>query len=165
MNPRLILPFEAVRPIGLADPGYVVDVPMWICEDPRRENDLDAYSQIAFRVDSGASHTTLSVAKARDHRVTIPTRRRSVRVRTARGGRAESTADGPILLRFVNLEAYSFVVQCVFVEDRSSDVPGLLGLNALRPVRGPEIRLTFDGAGNPDMPDGRLIIDLVPRPR
>jgi hypothetical protein len=153
-----------MRVSGLAAGGFVLEALVWVCQDRVREDHLDAYRQIPFRIDTGSTHTTMGMDLARENHIVLPRRRGRVTTRTASGLRTELTAEGSILAKFVGLEAYPFVIPCVFVEDRPAELPGLLGLNALQPRLGPYLRATFDGSPQPEMPDGHVVIDLIPRP-
>jgi hypothetical protein len=164
VNPRLVLPLRSIRPSGLSRDGLVVDVRLWVCKDLRFEDHLDAYQPIPFRIDTGSTHTTMAMSLALENEITIPRRRSVASARTAGGRRSDVTAEGSLLVKFVGLEAHPFVIPCVFVEDRPTDLPGLLGLNALQTERGPYLRFTLDGTPQPDMPQGCVVIDFIPRP-
>jgi hypothetical protein len=160
--PQLVLPFREIQSPNSNDAALTAEVWMWVCEDVRRQDDLDAYHKLLFRIDSGSTHTSMGVALARSNNITVPTTSVSRSILTAIGSQTAITRSGLIAVRFVGLEAHLLVLPCTFYDRRPSSVPSLLGLNTLRPRVGPRIRYTFDGWDNRQYSNGRLVIELIP---
>lgn len=157
---QLVIPFREVRLPRFRAVGLIAQVWMWVCEDVRRQDDLNAYHKLQFRFDTGATHTSMSLATARENNLTVPPATVSTPTLTATGWQTEVVHEGVILAKFVGLEAYPFVWPCLFHAGRPADVPPLLGLNAIHPNVGRRVRYVFEGASAATPFHGRLLIEV-----
>jgi hypothetical protein len=158
---RLLLPLKrSIAPFPGAA-GLIAEVSLWVCEDARREEHLGAYHRVVFRIDTGSTHCSMSMATARDFNLKVPGRFQSFSILTAAGQQPAGISEGHIVAKFVGMEAHSFVFPCNFFQDRPANVPALLGLNGLRPQRGRRLRWTFDGNPATGAPDGTFVIEVT----
>ena len=133
---------------------------MWLCEDPSRQDNLNAYHRQLFRVDTGATHSSMSLEVANTHRLRVPTDIADRTVISLTGRSSIRVREGVILAKFVGLEQYLLTLPCAFHENWPPDVPFLIGLNSIHPLSGPQIRYIFDGSEPSTYPFGRLIVEV-----
>ena len=159
VSTRLALPFTTPTTGSSGSDGFVAATFLWVCKDLSRVNDLQAYDRRRFRIDTGCTHTSISTSLARQLDLTVPPTLSRTRLQTVHGRQIANVRVGLLLAKFVGLEAFPFIVRCVFHDDWPADVPALLGMNALRPRHGGPFRWIFEGNSSADAPDGRLIIE------
>ena len=141
--------------------GLIADVWLWVCEDVTRQNDLNAYHKLRFRLDTGATHTSMSRELAQEHQIRVPNPSTEVAVISVSGRHTIRVSEGQIACKFVGLEEAPLVLSCAFHKERPASVPSLLGLNSIHPLVGPSIRYTFDGSEPSMYPYGRLIVEVI----
>lgn len=122
-----------------------------------------------FRVDTGASLTTMSLARARPPAADNPrglNLRTTFTPRTIRQTLGDGSARtvtmqfGKVTARFPSLRAFVFDWDCLFDPTVSPERPPLLGIGG-RVLS--DLSLTFRGA-SPDFPDGSLVVVVLARP-
>src|SRR6187431_2597415 len=90
--------------------GLIADVWLWVCEDATRQNDLDAYHKLRFRLDTGATHTSMSREFAQGLQIRVPKLTRNVAVISVSGRHTIRVSEGQIASKFVGLEEVPLVL-------------------------------------------------------
>jgi hypothetical protein len=158
---QLIFPLRAVRSALFRHNGLIAEIPIWLCEDSSRQDNLNAYHKQLFRVDTGATHSSMSLRLASVLKLTVPENSAERSVISLTGRSTIRVREGVVVAKFVGLEQHLITLPCTFHEEWPADTPPLLGLNSIHPLSGPRIRYTFDGSEPSKYPFGRLIVEAA----
>jgi hypothetical protein len=103
-------------------------------------------------VDSGASYTMLSTARAKAIGLAVPDLKVHAPLLTATQSERVEVRDGEIVVRFSNMPGRIIRLYCLFVDGIPENTPLLLGLNDFFDT----FRVSFDGRFSPEAPAGHM---------
>jgi hypothetical protein len=108
-------------------------------------------------VDTGASYTMMSTARAEAIGLEVPAATSRAPLLTASQSRAATVRDGEIRLRFVQLPGRIFRLYCLFIDDLPETTPLLFGLNDFLDT----FRIAFDGRYTREAPAGHMLFETI----